>query len=134
MQPDEKITEKIKRLRRDKKWSQEDVAQRLNMATSTYSDLERGVTQLSLRRLEELAKIFDTDLAELIGLNAKNIFNLGETHNSHSQNWYNNPASEQLLELQHELEKTRLENDYLKQQNADLREMVNLLKQDRIDK
>jgi cell division protein FtsB len=40
------------------------------------------------------------------------------------------PSSEQILELQHELERARLEIDYLKQQNADLREMVKLLKQE----
>ena len=54
---------------------------------------------------------------------------------SNFNNWYNTSSSEQLIELQHELEKNRLiieqqakEIEYLKQQNADLREMVNLLK------
>jgi len=68
-------------------------------------------------------------LAELVDFNEKQVLNFGSIHSDNCQNWYNNPSSEQILELQHELEKARLEIDYLKQQNADLREMVKLLKQ-----
>jgi len=135
MQPDEKINEKIKRIRRNKKWSQEDMAHQLNIATSTYGDIERGVSKLSLQRLEEIAKIFEVGLAELIDLNAKNIFNFKNIHGDHCQNWYNNPSSEQILELQHELEKARLllqerdkEISYLKEDKEQLKEMIALLK------
>jgi len=65
----------------------------------------------------------------------RNILNFGGTQsNHHCQNQYDNSSPEQLL--QHELEKAQLMNEqqakeieYLKQQNADLREMMNLMKE-----
>jgi hypothetical protein len=59
--------------------------------------------------------------------------------NINFSNWYSTPSptSEQLTELQHELEKSRLiieqqikEIEYLKQQDADLREIVSLLREE----
>ncbi len=104
------------------------MAHRLDISPSAYGSIERGETKLSIPRLEEIAKMFEIDLAELIDPNERNIFNFGGTHSNHCQNWYCHSSSEQLLQLQHELEKARLQVEYLTQQNADLREMVNLLK------
>jgi len=122
------LNEKIRFIRHIKKWSQEEVAHRLDISPSAYGSIERGETKLSIPRLEELAKMFEIDLVELIDLNEKNIFNFGSIHGDHCQNWCGLPKSEQLLQLQHEIEKARLQVEYLTQQNADLREMVNLLK------
>jgi len=128
MQPNEKTNEKIRRIRRDKKWSQMDMANQLNIEASTYGAIERGETKLSLQRLEEIAKVFKVDLAELIDLNAKNVFNSGGTHSHHSQNWYNNSSSEQILELQHELEKAHLLLQERDKEIGYLKELVTLLK------
>ncbi len=121
------LNEKIRFIRHIKKWSQEEVAHRLDISPSAYGSIERGETKLSIPRLEEIAKVFEIDLAELID-DEKNIFNFGSIHGDNCQNWCVHSKSEQLLQLQHELEKAHLEIEYLKQQNADLREMVNLLK------
>lgn len=123
------LNEKLRFVRHIKKWSQEEMAHRLNMSPSAYGSVERGETKLSLQRLEEIAKVFEVKLSDLIGdLNEKSIFNNFGGTNSNCHVWYNNPSSEQLLELQNALKQAHLEIDYLKQQNADLREMVNLLK------
>lgn len=97
---------------------------------NAYGCIERGETRPNLNRLEQIAQILEVKLEELVS--EKSILNIGMDFN----NWYNSTSpSEQLIELQHELEKSRLllkqkdkEIEYLKQQNADLREMVNLLK------
>ncbi len=124
------LNEKLRFVRHIKKWSQEEIAHRLNMSPSAYGSVERGETKLSFQRLEEIAKVFDVELSDLIDLNEKSIFNnFGGTNSiSNCHTWYNNPSFEQLLELQNALKQAHLEIDYLKQQNADLREMVNLLK------
>lgn len=122
------LNEKLRFIRHIKKWSQEEIAHRLNMSPSAYGSVERGETKLSFQRLEEIAKIFDVELSDLIDLNTESIFNNFGGTNSNCHTWYNNPSSEQLLELQNALKQAHLEIDYLKQQNADLREMVNLLK------
>lgn len=47
-----KINEKIKHLREGKHWSQEEMAQKLNMSKNGYAKIERGETSASLGRLE----------------------------------------------------------------------------------
>ena len=130
-----KVNEKIKFIRLIKKWSQEEMAHQLDISPSTYGSIERGETKLSLARLEEIAKVFEIDLAELLNANEKNIFNFGGTYSENCHTWYNNPHSEQCLELQHELEKSHLllqerdkEIDYLKRETKRLAELVDLLK------
>ena len=111
-------------------WSQEEIAEKLHMSLNAYGCIERGETCPNLNRLEQIAQVLGVKLEELVS--EKNILNIGMDFN----NWYNTTSpSEQLIELQHELEKSRLlleqkdkEIEYLKQQNADLRTMVNMLK------
>lgn len=122
------VSEKLKLIRHIKQWSQEEVAHRLNISPSTYGSMERGETKLSLERLKELAKVFEMDLAQLLDSSEKNIFNFGSIEGDNWQNWCDHTQLEQLIELKHELEKTRLllqerekENEYLKQIIALLR-------------
>ncbi|MEN9460544.1 MAG: hypothetical protein RIS84_564 [Pseudomonadota bacterium] len=126
------LHEKIKLIRTVKGWSQEEVAERLSMSVNGYANIERGETDIHLSRLEQIARIFEIELAELFGMNDKNIFNFsGNAHNNYCQNSYHcNPT-----ELQHTIEKLQLmyaqleqENSFLKIQLCDLREMLNFLK------
>lgn len=120
-------------MRAKKGWSQEQVAEKLNMSLNAYGDIERGKTRPNLRRLEQIAKIFSIELEDLVS--DRNILNFGGTQsNHHCQNWYDNSSSEQLLKLQHELEKVQLINaqqteeiELLKQQTKDLRDMIAFL-------
>ena len=119
-------------MRTVKGWSQEETAEKLHMSSNAYGCIERGETHPNLNRLEQIAKTFGVKLEELVS--EKNILNVG-IDSSNFHNWYNTTPSEQLIEVQHELEKSRLlleqkdkEIEYLKQQNTDLREMVKLLK------
>ncbi len=114
-------------------WSQEEIAEKLHMSLNAYGCIERGETCPNLNRLEQIAQILEVKLEELVS--DKNILNVGMDGSSNFNNWYNTSPSEQLIELQHELEKSHLlieqkdkEIEYLKQQNANLRAMVNLLK------
>jgi transcriptional regulator with XRE-family HTH domain len=127
-----KLHEKIRRARKSKGWSQEETAEKLNMSLNAYGCIERGETHPNSIRLEQIAQVFEMELAELVS--DRVFFNFGGTYGNNCQNWYGTPP-EQFLQLQHELEKMRLMNEqqakeieYLKQQNADLREMVSLLK------
>jgi transcriptional regulator with XRE-family HTH domain len=117
-------------------WSQEEIAEKLHMSLNAYGCIERGETCPNLNRLEQIAQILGVKLEELVS--DRNILNFG-IDSSNFNNWYNTSSSEQLIELQHELEKSRLlleqkdkEIEYLKQQNADLREMVNLFLSGRV--
>lgn len=58
--------EKIRLLRQDKHWSREQMAKKLNMSTSGYAKIENGITQVNLERLQQIAQIFDIQLAKLL--------------------------------------------------------------------
>ncbi|MDY6994064.1 MAG: helix-turn-helix transcriptional regulator [Pseudomonadota bacterium] len=128
-----KLHEKIRLMRTVKGWSQEETAEKLQMSLNAYGCIERGETCPNLNRLEQIAQAFGIKLEELVS--DKNILNVGMDSSSNFNNWYSTPPSEQLIELQNQLEKFQLiieqqtkEIEYLKQQNLDLREIVNLLK------
>ena len=57
------LSEKIKELRKKRDWSQEIVANKLNISLNSYGALERGETDIKLSRLEELARIFEADIS-----------------------------------------------------------------------
>ena len=40
-------------------WSQEDMAQKMNMSKNGYAKIERGETKLNLHKLEQIANIFN---------------------------------------------------------------------------
>lgn len=134
-----KIHEKIRLIRKAKGWSQEEVAQKLNISLNAYGHIERAETHPNSIRLEQIAQALETDLAELVS--DRNVFNLGGAYShNHCQNWYNGSPPEPLTQIEHELEKARLinesqakeieslkqQNTDLRQQNADLRKIIDL--------
>ena len=60
------VNDKVRALRELNNWSQEEVAERMQISESSYSRLERGKSKLDLEKLEKLAAIFKIDVAELI--------------------------------------------------------------------
>lgn len=58
--------EKIRLLRENQQWTQEEMAAKLNMSTGGYAKIERGDTHSNLKRLEQIAKVFDIDIMELL--------------------------------------------------------------------
>jgi len=115
-----KLYEKIKFMRLEKNWSQEQAAEKLKMSLNAYGCMERGETCPNLNRLQQISEIFGVKLGELV--NEKSVLNVRVDFN----NSYNNTSPE-YVELQHELDKARLEVEYLKQENIDLRKLVHLL-------
>lgn len=61
-----KIHEKIRTLRKEKQWSQEEFAAKLGLSVNGYRKIERGETRLNIPRLQQLADIFEVDILELM--------------------------------------------------------------------
>ena len=61
------LSEKIRLIRLQKGLSQENMADMLGLSTTGYGDLERGRTELSVSRVENIAKLLDVPLPELLG-------------------------------------------------------------------
>lgn len=60
------ILEKIKRLRKERRYSHEDMAERLHISTSAYQRHEAGDAKLELDWLQAVAKVLDVDLIDLL--------------------------------------------------------------------
>jgi transcriptional regulator with XRE-family HTH domain len=56
----------IKKRREMKGLRQQDMADKLNMNIRTYQNLEGGVTRLDIERLEQIAKVLDTSMEEIL--------------------------------------------------------------------
>lgn len=67
------INEKIRRIRESKEWSQEQMAEKLNMSLNGYAKIERGESKIYLDKLEQIAQVFDIDVVELMQSDGKNI-------------------------------------------------------------
>lgn len=60
--------DKIRCLRSERKWTQEQVAERLNISTSQYARLEKGKVSPRMEVLCRLAELFETELVELLAV------------------------------------------------------------------
>lgn len=61
-----KTIEKIRKQREDLDWSQEQMAEQLNLTANGYAKIERGETKLYLDRLEQIAQVLNVDITELL--------------------------------------------------------------------
>lgn len=68
MEIKESLPDRIRQIRLNKGLSQENMADMLGVSTTAYGDIERGRTELTLSRIENLAKIFDVELPQLLGI------------------------------------------------------------------
>jgi transcriptional regulator with XRE-family HTH domain len=125
-----KVHEKIRFLRDQKEWSQEQMAEKLGMTTQGYAKIERGKTDY-LTKLAKIAETLDVDLMELLMLDEKNVvcFNVIDSHSPISQ------ISSSSSELSFEIQKLQLMNQHyqeiIAQKNKDIERLetiVELLK------
>lgn len=63
------LGKKIRLLRHQKGWSQEDVAKRLNISIPAFSKIETGITDINLSRLEQIARLFEMTVVALLTFN-----------------------------------------------------------------
>ncbi|WP_437921360.1 helix-turn-helix domain-containing protein [Sphingobacterium sp. LRF_L2] len=60
------LGKKIRLLRHQKGWSQEDVAKRLDISIPAFSKIETGITDVNLSRLNQISKLFGLSLVQLL--------------------------------------------------------------------
>ena len=63
------LGKKIRLLRHQKGWSQEDVAKRLDISIPSFSKIETGITDINLSRLEQIANLFEMSVVQLLTFN-----------------------------------------------------------------
>jgi transcriptional regulator with XRE-family HTH domain len=67
--PMQTLGKKIRLLRHQKSWSQEDVAKQLGISIPAFSKIETGITDINLSRLEQISKLFELTVVQLLKLN-----------------------------------------------------------------
>lgn len=60
------LGKKIRLLRHQKNWSQEDVAKRLDISIPAFSKIETSITDINLSRLEQIANLFEMSVVQLL--------------------------------------------------------------------
>ncbi len=126
------VNEKVRLFRELNQWSQEEMAERMNMSVAGYAKIERGETNISLHKLKQIASVLRIDLLDLVSTHDSGVILVGGENNQNHfrNNYYGNQAAEL------EVEKLKLElkhkDELLKQRENELetlRDIVNLLKQ-----
>jgi transcriptional regulator with XRE-family HTH domain len=137
------LHEFIAKIRKNKNFSQEEMAEQLMMSVSGYSKIERGESELFCPRLKQIADVLGLELKlepkDLFNNKEKAIFNLASSHyESHQNTYFQSPSKD----LEHTIEKQQIiveqkdkelnfkneEIVLLKQQVEDLRSMLDFLK------
>ena len=127
------INEKIRRIRESKEWSQEQMAEKLNMSLNGYAKIERGETKLYLDKLEQIAQILDIDIVELIQSGEKNICfqiesPLGSVYQGVGESSLLIEIERLKLALSHANEKEKLLNKLLEQKDNEINAIRELLR------
>jgi transcriptional regulator with XRE-family HTH domain len=127
-----KVHEKIRFIRESKHWSQEDMAEKLNMSLNGYAKIERGETKSFNPKLEQIAEKLDVDLMELMP-DDKHICVISGDNSTNNNHHVIIGSS---TELAFEIQKPQLINshqaetiEHLKQDIARLNELLELYKQ-----
>jgi len=127
------VNEKIRKVRESKAWSQEQMAEKLNMSLNGYAKIERGETKLYLDKLEQIAQVFDIDVVELMQSDGKNICfqiesPLGSVYQGGGETQMLIEIERLKLELSHAREKESLLTKMLDQKDSEIQALKDLLK------
>jgi len=115
-------------MRESNEWSQEEMADKLNMSVNGYSKIERGETKSYIPKLEQIAKVFDVHLFELMA-DDRNVYLISDNGN----NWCNVIGSS--TEIAFEIQKLQMQLshkdetiEFQKRDIARLEEIITLFK------
>lgn len=62
------LGDKIRYFRNLKNWSQEEMAEKLKLSLPAFSKIERNITDVSFKRLEQIAKVYGITVIELLSV------------------------------------------------------------------
>lgn len=90
----------IRLLREKQNWTQEQMAEKLNMSKNGYAKLERGESRLTVEHLQKIAKAFNIDIVELLKENRDFSLIIGNSHGNYANHCYINMENQEIEKLQ----------------------------------
>ena len=140
MRASDKLRQNIRDIREDKHFTQADMAEKLGLSITGYAKVERGQSQINIERLQQISKVLEVSIAELIpfGDDGVVVFNNSNDNFSNSSNFslaLGNPALEaevanlrQILAHKNEIIESRdREINLLRQQVETLQKLISSL-------
>lgn len=70
------IGDNIKKFRELKNITREKMASELDMTVGGYSKIERSETELTISRIQEIAKVLKVDMSQILNFDATQVFNV----------------------------------------------------------
>ena len=140
MRASDKLRQHIRGIREDKHFTQADMAEKLGLSITGYAKIERGQSQINIERLQQISKVLEVSIAELIPFGDDGVvfFNNSNDNFSNSSNFslaLGNPALEaevanlrQILAHKNEIIESRdREINLLRQQVETLQKLISSL-------
>lgn len=125
------LNTKIRMLREQQNWTQEEMAERMQMSKNGYAKLERGESKLHLEKLEQIAQIFNIDILELINTGNDGFIFIGENSNNtnYAGSMISSGSDNEILkrELTHQKELNMQKEALLEQQKSEIASLKKLL-------
>ena len=124
-----KTCEKIEFMRQLKHLNQEEVAERLDMSVKGYSNIERGKTNLTEERIEQIAKALEISKEELSYFGEKTVYyQTVKTVKNDNAIINNSECKTQIEKLELIIKQKDKEISLLEKQVEDLRAMLDFLR------
>ena len=84
------IPQNLQKLRKNHELSQEKMAEMLNMSKNGYGKLERGESRITVEHLQQIAQVFNVDVADLLKEDRDFTLLLGDNHGNYTNKYYDN--------------------------------------------
>jgi transcriptional regulator with XRE-family HTH domain len=124
------VGQKIRNCRLKKGYTQENMAELLDISVTSYAKIERDETNVGYNRLEQIANVLEINLIELLSTGEANFYYFHDNKQNGTYGGFvvNHHKMAETEDLRLELIKLNLQNEKLLMENEYLKEMVNLMK------
>ena len=123
------LNDKIRELRKAQNWSQEEMAEKMEMSKNGYARIERGEGKLDWDKLQKIAAIFTIDIVQLIEAENKG-FVIQQTigfHNDDNNHHYGNNIDSLVIEIEKLKLTVAYQKELLEQKNNEIQTLNTLV-------
>ena len=123
------LNDKIRELRKAQNWSQEEMAEKMEMSKNGYARIERGECKLDWDKLQKIAAIFKIDIVQLIEAENKG-FVIQQTigfHNDDNNHHYGNNIDSLVIEIEKLKLTVAYQKELLEQKNNEIQTLNTLV-------
>lgn len=115
------VPKNIRKFRELKNFTREEMASYMEMSSSGYAKIEQGMVDISVRKLEQIAKVLEVDVNQILQFNTNQIFIkkgkelLQVNHIDGHENAEENKTNDNIIYLKKLLQSLERENELLRE-------------------